>query len=134
VSACEALLLKLDAVAGFRTAARAETGAPLAPERTERAFAPPAAPLVVVVVVAVEDLAGVRLAGAGEDEAVREAVGSRRGVPEGGLVAAAVDIGNCLSLLVVRCEAVLQTMWRATALRGTGTVGGTRGPAAKYSG
>jgi hypothetical protein len=71
----------------LRTEARAETGAPLAPERTEPLLVAPPAPFVV----GVEPRAGVRFVAAGEDEAVL--AGSRRGVPEeGGLVAAAVDM------------------------------------------
>jgi hypothetical protein len=94
----------------LRTAARAETGAPLAPERTDPLRVAPAAPFVV----GVEPRVGVRFVAAGEDEAVL-AAGSRRGVPEeGGLVAAAVDI-VCLVPFVRWCEAV---DWvTATALR-----------------
>jgi hypothetical protein len=87
VSACDALLLRAEGAAGLRTAARAETGAPLVPERTEPLLAGP-----VPFVVGAWFRVGVRLAAAGDDDEVLAAV-SRRGVPAaGGLVAAAVDI------------------------------------------
>ena len=85
------MLLKLEEAAGRLAAARAETGAPLAPDLTDRVLATPPAPFVV----GVEDRAGVRLTAAGEEEVVR-AVVSRRGVPvEGGLFAVAADMSSC---------------------------------------
>ena len=81
-------MLRFDDVVGLFAAARAETGAPLALDRTDRVLATPFVPLVV----GVEDRAGARFAAPGEDDEVLEAA-SRRGVPEeGGLFAAAVDI------------------------------------------
>ena len=70
-------------------AARADTGAPLAPDLTDRALAtPPAVPFVV----GVEERVGVRFAAAGEDGETLEGV-LRPGVPvAGGLLAVAVDI------------------------------------------
>jgi hypothetical protein len=76
----------------------------LAPDRAAPFFAAPPAPFVA----GVEPRVGVRVAAAGEDEAVL--AGSRRGVPDaGGLVAAAVDI-VCV-VISVRCETVPQTRW-----------------------
>jgi hypothetical protein len=51
-------------------------------------------------VVGAEALAGVRFAAPGEEDAVL-LTASRRGVPEGGFVAAAVDILCCAYLLLV---------------------------------
>jgi hypothetical protein len=94
-SGCEALLRFEDA-AGFLTAARAETGVPLAPPRTDRVLETPLVPFVV----GVEERAGVRFAAAGDDEVVL-VLASRRGVP-GGLVAAAADMLFVFSLSKVK--------------------------------
>ena len=71
------------------TEERAETGVPLAADRTDRVLAtPPAVPFVV----GVDERAGVRFAAAGEDEETLEGV-LRPEVPEaGGLFAVAVDM------------------------------------------
>jgi hypothetical protein len=87
------LLLRFEGAAGFLTAARAETGAPLAPERTDFVLETPAAPLVV----GVDERAGVRLAAPGDDEDVL-ALTSRLGVPAAGLFAVAVDMVCVFSL------------------------------------
>jgi hypothetical protein len=92
------------------TAARAETGAPLAPERTDRVLDTPAAPFVV----GVEERAGVRLAAAGDDEFVL-AVVSRRGVPVAGGLLAVVDMMFVFSF--VRCETSPKDSVLATSLK-----------------
>jgi hypothetical protein len=93
------LPLNAEEAAGFRTEARAETGAPLAPERTDRVLATP--PVPVPLVVAVEFRVGVRFAApADDDDAVLEAA-SRRGVPPGGGLAAVVDmVCTCICICV----------------------------------
>ena len=81
------------------TEARAETGVPLAPDRTDRVRAtPPAVPFVV----GVEERVGVRFAAAGEDEETLEGV-LRPGVPvAGGLFAVAVDMMYVVCGIVYR--------------------------------
>ena len=89
LSTCDEFLLSAEGGAGFLTEARAETGVPLAPDRTDRVLAtPPAVPFVV----GVDERVGVRFAAAGEDEETLEGV-LRPGVPvAGGLFAVAVDM------------------------------------------
>jgi len=77
-------VLRFEDAAGFLTAARAETGVPLVPPRTERVRDTGVVPFVVGV-----EERGVRLAAPGDEEVL--VLTSRRGVP-GGLVAAAADM------------------------------------------
>lgn len=90
-------MLRFEDTVGLFAAERAETGVPLAPDRTDRVLVTPLVPFVV----GVEDRAGVRFAGPGEDAEVLE-VASRRGVPEGGLFAAAVAIVSAACLFCVK--------------------------------
>ena len=84
-STCDELMLRLEDVPGFLTAARADTGVPFAPERTDRVRAIPGGVPVVEGVVEVRRLA------LGEGETL--VAGSRPGVPGGGgFLAVAVDI------------------------------------------
>jgi hypothetical protein len=96
-------------VPGLRTAARAETGVPLTPDRTERVLCMPPAPFVV----GVEARAGVRFAAPG-DAAGLVVVESRAGVPGGGGFLAVVDmLATVLSVCVVVCVSVSWSCWVA---------------------
>jgi hypothetical protein len=80
-------MLRLEDVPGFLTAARAETGVPFTPERTDRVRVTPGFVPVVEGVVEVRRLA----LALGEGEIL--VAGSRPGVPGGGgFLAVAVDI------------------------------------------
>ena len=84
-STCDELMLRLEDVPGFLTAARAETGVPFTPERTDRVRVTPG------FVAVAEGVVGVRRLAPGEDETL--AAGSRPGVPGGGgFRAVAVDM------------------------------------------
>ena len=94
-------MLRFDGAVGLFAAARAETGEPLTLDRTDRALATPPVPFVA----GVEDRAGVRFAGPGEDAEVL-AVPSRRGVPVDDDLLAAVAIVSavCLCFRVEQCR------------------------------
>jgi hypothetical protein len=78
-------MLRLEDVPGFLTAARAETGVPFTPERTDRVRVTPG--FVAVVEGVVEE----RRLAPGDGEAL--VAGSRPGVPGGGgFLAVAVDM------------------------------------------